>query len=200
VPPLYKSKDNFWGYKSGFHPPTLTFTRCPVDYCKSPKPDSDIYNACKGKRTGMMCGTCSRGYTEILLSTHCKLAKDCKRGWFWIAFLALVCLTAFLLIFKPPVITFLAKQVLWFNKKLSCRRSANHQYGNVIQVFSSEEVRHANSQYSHFVEIIFYFYQISQLFLSPSSSEGYSKTKVIPFLLGFFNFQFSISENTCLKD
>ena len=194
--PSIKSKDNFWGYKSGSHPPTLTFTRCPVDYCKSPKPDSDIYNACEGKRTGMMCGTCSRGYTEILLSTHCKLTKDCKRGWFWIAFLALVCLTAFLLIFKPPVITFLVKQVLWF-KKLSCRRSANHQNDNVIQALSSEEVRHENRQYSHFVEIIFYFYQISQLFLSPSSSEKYSETKVIPSLLGFFNFQFSISENTC---
>jgi predicted outer membrane repeat protein len=194
--PSMKSKDNFWGYKSGSHPPTLTFTRCPVDYCKSPKPDSDAYNACQGKRTGMMCGTCSRGYTETLLSTHSKLAKDCKRGWFWIAFLALVCLTAFLLIFKPPVITFLVKQVLWF-KKISCRRSANHQYDNVIQVLSSEEVRRENRQYSHFVEIIFYFYQISQLFLSPSSSEKYSETKVIPSLLGFFNFQFSISENTC---
>jgi predicted outer membrane repeat protein len=191
-----KSKDNFWGYKSGSHPPTLTFTRCPVDYCKSPKPDSDTYNACVGKRTGMMCGTCSRGYTETLLSTHCKLTKDCKHGSFWIAFLALVCLTAFLLIFKPPVITFLVKQVLWF-KKLSCRRSANHQYDNVIQALSSEEVRREKGQYSHFVEIIFYFYQISQLFLSPSSSEEYSKTKVIPSLLGYFNFQFSISENTC---
>jgi predicted outer membrane repeat protein len=141
--PSIKSKDNFWGYKSGSHPPTLTFTRCPVDYCKSPKPDSDTYNACVGKRTGMMCGTCSRGYTETLLSTHCKLTKDCKRGWFWIAFLTLVCLTALLLIFKPPVITFLVKQVLWF-KKLSCRRSANHQHDNVIQALSSEEVRREN--------------------------------------------------------
>ena len=186
--PSIKSKDNFWGYK---------FTCCPVDYCKSPKPDSDAYNACQGKRTGIMCGACSRGYTETLLSPHCKLPKDCKSSWFWIVFLVLVCLTALLLIFNPPVITFLVKQVLWF-KKLSCRQSANQQHDNMSQALSSEDVRHEDRQYSYILEIIFYFYQISQLFLSPFSSEEHSaSTKVLSSLLGFFNFQFSISENAC---
>ena len=180
-----KSKDDFWGYKSGFHPPTLTFIRCPVDYCKSPKPGSDSYNACQGKRSGVMCGTCSRGYTETLLSTRCTLAKDCKQYWFWIALLFFICLTAFLLIFKPPVITFLVKQVLWI-KNLSGR-----------QALFSGEVRHENKQYSYFVEITFYFYQMSQLFLSSLSSEEYSKTIILPFLLALFNFQFSISEKSC---
>lgn len=190
--PSIKSKDNFWGYNSGSHPPTLTFIHCPVDYCKSPKPGSgsDSYNACQGKRTGVMCGTCSPGYTETLLSTHCTVAKDCKQHWFWIALLVFICLTAFLLIFKPPVITFLVKQVLWL-KNSSGRRSAS------IQALSSGEIRHETKQFSYFVEIIIYFYQMSQLFLSSLPSEEYSKTIALPSLLGLFNFQFSISEKSC---
>ena len=191
--PSIKSKNNFWGYKSGFNPPTLTFIRCPVDYCKSPKPGSDSYNACQGKRTGVMCGTCSRGYTETLLSTHCTVTKDCKQYWFWIAFLVFISLTALLLIFKPPVITFLAKQVLWM-RKLFCNCAANSLF--TIQPLTSGEARHENKQYSYFVEIIFYFYQISQLFLSSLSSDR-EKTNVLPSLLDFFNFQFSISEKAC---
>ena len=191
--PSIKSKNNFWGYKSGFNPPTLTFIRCPVDYCKSPKPGSDSYNACQGKRTGVMCGTCSRGYTETLLSTHCTVTKDCKQYWFWIAFLVFISLTALLLIFKPPVITFLVKQVLWM-RKLFCNCAANSLF--TIQPLTSGEARHENKQYSYFVEIVFYFYQISQLFLSSLSSDR-QKTNVLPSLLDFFNFQFSISEKAC---
>ena len=68
--PAIKSRNNFWGYLVNSNPPKLAFTICPFGYCKSPQPLIFSYNECEGQRTGIMCGMCSIGYTETLLSTY----------------------------------------------------------------------------------------------------------------------------------
>jgi len=180
---------------------------CPFSYCKSPQPKSLDYNACEGKRTGIMCGKCSLGYTEGLLSTHCTSVDNRKHHWFWSAFLALVVSLAILLVFKPPFITYSLKQIFWLRNKVTFLTSTNRQRlenNNVTCSFSSYEesaqenrpllstarqLNREKQQFSRFLEIIFYFYQIAQLLLSSYSLSDFFHTKFLPPILSFFNFE-----------
>ena len=206
--PAIKSKPNFWGYHASSNPPTLAFTTCPFGYCKSPPDNSSEYNECQGKRTGVMCGMCSQGYTEALLSTYCTPVTDCNGHWFWVLFLVLVFSMAILLVFKPPLVTYSLKQIFWF-RKLTSSRAANFQnYHHIIRslsvdeetgqehipLSSTEELKQNKRQFSRLLEIIFYFYQIAQLLVSFSSPKEFFSTQFLAPVLGFFNFQPNFKE------
>ena len=205
-----KAKSNFWGYTTSLNLPELAFTICPFGYCKSPPPNSSEYNDCEGKRTGVMCGRCSVGYTEALWSTYCTPIHDCNDHWFWVVFVAFVVSMAILLVFKPPFITHSLKQILWL-KRLIFRDAAkwqNRDYHDLIRSFTSyeesrqdsrplsstEQLKHERRQMSRFLEIIFYFYQIAQLLLSSYSLSDFFDTKFLPPILGFFNFEPSFNK------
>jgi hypothetical protein len=190
-----KAKSNFWGYQTSSNHPKLAFTICPFGYCKSPPANSSKYNDCQGKRTGVMCGVCSQGYTEALWSTYCTPVKDCNDQWFWVLFLALVFSMAILLVFKPPFVTYSLKQIFWF-KRFAGSRTANIQA--IIRSLSVDEdtgqenipqLKQDKKQFPPFQEIIFYFYQIAQLLLSSSSLTEFFHTQYLAPVLGFFNFQ-----------
>ena len=204
--PTIRSKTNYWGYHVSLNPPKLAFKICPFGYCKSPPSNSTEYNACQGKRTGVMCGMCSQGYTEALWSTYCTPVKDCNDHWFWILFLVLVFSMAIILVFKPPFVTYCLKQILWFRKD---SRTVNTQtYVEMVPTFSlddetpeenislssTEQHKHNKRQFSRFVEIIFYFYQIAQLLLSSSSLKEFFYSQFLNPVLGFFNFQPSFTK------
>ena len=206
--PAIKSKPNFWGYHASSNPPTLAFTTCPFGYCKSPPDNSSKYNDCQGKRTGVMCGMCSQGYTEALWSTYCTPVTDCNGHWFWVLFLVLVFSMAILLVFKPPLVTHSLKQIFWF-RKLTGSRTANFQnYHHIIRslsvdeetgqehipLSSTEELKQNKRQFSRLLEIIFYFYQIAQLLVSFSSPKEFFSTQFLAPVLGFFNFQPNFKE------
>ena len=201
--PAIKSKKNFWGYYASSNPPKLAFTICPFGYCKSPQTNSTEYNACQGKRTGVMCGMCSRGYTEAIWSTYCSPVEDCNDHWFWILFVALVVSMAVLLIFKPPLVKYSLQQIFWF-KSFTSRRSAHSEaYHDLIQplsvdesitqqnisLSSTEQLHQDKRQFSRLVDIIFYFYQIAQLLLASSSLTEFFDVQFLAPVLGFFNFQ-----------
>ena len=57
-----------------------------------------------------------------------------------------------------------------------------------------EERKQDKRQFSRFLEIIFYFYQIAQLLLSSSSLKEFFDTHFLEPVLGFFNFQPSFTK------
>ena len=207
--PAIKSKANFWGYLVNFNPPTLAFAICPFGYCKSPKMGSSNYNECEGQRTGIMCGMCSKGHTETLLSTYCTPNENCKDYWFWAVFLALVFSMAGLLVFKPSFLSCSLKQVLWLKKFIF--RSTNRQVHELQEAMnlassfeestvgmrawsSTAQENQKKRQFTCLLEIIFYFYQIARLLLSSYSLREFFGTKFLTPVLGFFNFQPSFNE------
>ena len=204
--PVIKSKTNYWGYHASLNPPKLAFTICPFGYCKSPPSNGTEYNACQGKRTGVMCGMCSLGYTEALWSTYCTPVKHCNDHWFWILFLVLVFLMAVILVFNPPFVSYCLKQILWFRQ--SSRSAGTQAYDDILPSFSldeetpqenialslTEQHKKDKRQFSRFVEIIFYFYQIAQLLLSSVSLKKFFDSHFLEPVLGFFNFQPSFTK------
>ena len=203
--PAIKSKTNYWGYYVSLNPLKLAFTICPFGYCKSPPTSSTDYNACQGKRTGVMCGMCSQGYTEALWSTYCTPVTDCNDHWFWILLLALVFSMAIILVFKPPFVTYCLTQIFWF--RTSSRNADTQADNDIVSSFSLDEetpqenialssAQHKQDkrQFSRFVDIIFYFYQIAQLLLSSSSMKEFFDSQFREPVLGFFNFQPSFTK------
>ena len=68
----------FWGTASLGGDPTVTFYRCPAEYCcdgsatPCTQPDS-----CSGNRSGTLCGECSPGHTQALGSSACQRTPEC---------------------------------------------------------------------------------------------------------------------------
>ena len=191
---------NFWGYLVEKRPPTLRFILCPDNYCVADQynwPHFGGYNSCNKKRDGFMCGHCEPGYSKTLFSAHCKRSQDCDDKWFWLVFLAFVFVMASFLVFKPPVVTFVAKQAFWFKQYCITKKTRNVNETESLNedeidstfLLSRGEIENENLQDVGYLEIIFYFYQISNLLLSSFSFERLLDTAVLIPFQGFFNFQ-----------
>ena len=203
--PAIKSKTNYWGYHVSLNPPKLAFTICPFGYCKSPATNSTEYNACQGKRTGVMCGMCSQSYTEALWSTYCTPVRDCNDHWFWIFFLGQTFSMAIILVFKPPFVTHVFKppfvQIFWF-RTLSSRTADTQTNRVIIPSSCNEETPQENNISSSSTQLnttllrtlFSTFYQIAQLLLSSSSLKEFFDTQFRKPVLGFFNFQPSFTK------
>ena len=200
--PTIKSKPNFWGYFVDESPPSLHFILCPEGYCRSGMQSPDGYsNSCNGTREDWMCGRCASGYSEMLFSADCKRSEDCNDNWFWLVFVALVFVIALFLVFKPPIVTFAAKQAFWFQNHYVTKKQENvvdetesvaalqTEENESTFLLSTEEIENEKLQAVGFLEIIFYFYQISNLLLTSTTWEQVLKTKVLIPIQGFFNFQ-----------
>ncbi|KAL9969738.1 hypothetical protein ACROYT_G021993 [Oculina patagonica] len=173
------AKRNFWGFQEQKKPPTLRFTMCPVGYCSPPQEkDFPKYNGCQGNRSNELCGHCSDGYTETLYSTHCRPTHQCNDYWFWPVALIYVSLLALYFTFKPPIVPWIKRQVLWFKE--------------------NDQADQENGFDKGYLKILFYFYQASNLLLVSSYSQyPIIKSNLIEPIVGLFNFKLHSSRLIC---
>ncbi|KAL9969735.1 hypothetical protein ACROYT_G021989 [Oculina patagonica] len=172
------AKMNFWGFKENINPPTLRFTMCPESYCSPPRETNLLkYNGCQGNRSNELCGNCSDGYTETLYSTHCRPTHQCKDYWFWPVALIYVFLMAIYFTFKPPIVPWIKRQILWFKENKLEDQDNNYDKG--------------------YLKILFHFYQAANLLLVSNSSEYLIKANLIEPIVGLFNFKLLSSRLIC---
>ena len=170
------AQPNFWGYEEMVNPPTLKFTICPLHYCSPPKiTEFPKYNGCQGNRSGELCGQCSESYTETLYSVNCRPTHECKDYWFWPVAFLYVLVMALYFTFKPPIMPWIKRQILWFNID---------ELDNQGDTFDKG-----------YLKIIFYFYQAANSLLVVNSSQILIRTKLFEPLVGLFNFQQQFSSN-----
>ena len=168
------AKPNFWGFQEQLTPPKLKFTMCPLGYCRPPDiRDFPKYNGCQGNRSGELCGQCSDGYSETLSSTNCTPSHECNDKWFWPVALLYVLIMAFYFTFKPPIVPWMKRQVLWFKTRDTTDEENEFDRG--------------------YLKIIFFFYQAANLLLVSSTSPRILKTMFAEILVGLFNFQLRVS-------
>ena len=176
------AKENFWGFNISTRPPSLQFIPCPVEYCRTPtNPSRHAYNVCHGNRSGVLCGQCSAGYSEVLYSTACRKIEKCNDHWFWVASFIYVMFFALYVVFKPPIFSVLYQQSLWFTKKAE----------NVGQQSSSNEdnsEKHSKHD-AGYLKIVFYFYQVVELVMVKSPDNTLHMVPFIPPVIALFNFQ-----------
>ena len=176
-----KAKENFWGLNISTNPPSFKFFPCPLEYCSSPEHSNYYtYNACFGKRSGVLCGKCSDGYSETLYSTSCRKKEKCNDHWFWLTTAIYVVLFAVYFVFKPPIFSVLYKQTLWFKRNRTSPRDA---YVETSPQGSDKE------HDPGYLKIIFYFYQVSELVMIKSPEKTLHMVPFIPSVIAIFNFQ-----------
>ena len=168
------AEPNFWGFKEKYNPPTLNFITCPNGYCSSPqKADFPEYDSCQGKRSGTLCGHCKESHTETLYSTSCAPSNECKDHWIWPVGLVYVSIMALLFTFKPPIVSWIKRQILWFKKYEPANQDEDFDRG--------------------YLKIVFYFYQAANLLLVSDTTLHILKTEVWEPIIGLFNFQHNVS-------
>ena len=172
------AKRNFWGFQEQHNPPTLRFSMCPVGYCITPQETNfPEYNSCQGNRSGDLCGNCSVGYTETLYSTHCRPSHQCNDYWFWPVALTYVSLLALYFTFKPPLVPWIRRQILWFRENELEDQDNNFDKG--------------------YLKILFYFYQAAGLLLVSKYLQYPNKENAIEPIVGVFNFKVFSSRLIC---
>jgi len=164
------AEPNFWGFQEQATPPTLKFIMCPLGYCRPPqKTPFTEYSSCQGNRAGELCGKCNKSYTETLYSTNCRPSHECKDYWFWPVALIYVSIMALYFTFKPPIVPWIKRQILWFKEREPANEDNNFDKG--------------------YLKIVFYLYQAANLLLVSNSAQHILKTKFIEPFIGLFNFQ-----------
>ena len=173
------AKENFWGFNMSTKPSRLQFIPCPLEYCKSPTHSSHyIYNGCHGSRSGVLCGQCSDGYSEVLYSTSCRKEEECNDHWFWMASFIYVMVFALYVVFKPPIFSLLYRQSLWFKTKSEGVRT---------QPWPNED--NNDNHDAGYLKIVFYFYQVAELVMVESPENALHLVPFIPPVIALFNFQ-----------
>ena len=168
------AEPNFWGFTEKYNPSTLNFITCPHGYCSSPQEaDFPEYNSCKGNRSGTLCGHCKESHTETLYSTSCAPSNECKDHWIWPVGLVYVSIMALLFTFKPPIVSWIKRQILWFKKYEPANQDEDFDRG--------------------YLKIVFYFYQAANLLLVSDTTLHILKTEVWEPIIGLFNFQHNVS-------
>ena len=175
------AKPNFWGFEEQFTPPELKFILCPLGYCRPPS-RADLpaeFNGCQGNRSGELCGQCSDSYSETLYSTNCRPTKECNDYWFWPVALVYLMFMALYVTFKPPVMPWIKRQILWFKKHEAMNEEGNYDRG--------------------YLKIVFHLYQVADLVLVFNSSKRILNIKFMEPIVGLFNFRqkFSSSGLVC---
>ena len=171
------AKPNFWGYRLPSHPPSLQFISCPEHYCQSPLPHSKDYNRCRGNRDGTLCGKCREGFTETLFSVDCTKAAKCNHHWLWIATTMFTIGLVLYLLIKPPILGFLAHQILWYKRK------------DIQLEDNLGEVRNRRHYESGYIKITFYFYQVAEILIDGTTESLFEKVPLTYLVVSAFNFQ-----------
>ena len=168
------AEPNFWGFREKYNPSTLNFITCPHGYCSSPqKADFPKYDSCQGNRSGILCGHCKESHTETLYSTSCAPSNECRDHWIWPVELVYVSIMALLFTFKPPIVPWIKRQILWFKKYEPANQDEDFDRG--------------------YLKIAFYFYQAANLLLVSDTTLHILKTEVWEPIIGLFNFQHNVS-------
>ena len=171
---------NFWGFEVSKYPPTLEFTICPTGYCRPNEQQLETpgYNGCQGNRSDVLCGQCKTGFTETLYSTQCRSINECNDYWFWPVTVLYLLIMAVYLTFKPPILSWIIRQILWFKApKLATSQEPDFDRG--------------------YLKIAFYFYQAANLLLVSSSHSKYLlQAYFVGPIVGLFNFQQKLASSS----
>ena len=76
------ARPNYWGYTDSKG--LIKFQACPQGYCcNNINVKCVTHDTCALHRQGRLCGQCTRGYSESLMSRTCIPNEKCKDSWLW---------------------------------------------------------------------------------------------------------------------
>ncbi|XP_057300385.1 uncharacterized protein LOC130631506 [Hydractinia symbiolongicarpus] len=214
-----QSKGNFWGYVGSDH--KVVFIPCPASYCCPPK-KCVSYNTCNKNRTGILCGTCQKGYRLNYFNNNCVKNENCNQLLFWLLYLTFAILFVVLLMYYKTIFKYLYTNLEKLKRKR--KKSVNNdlyryrRFEEGIEEYKEERESSPDNDdkteknggktdlyISGLKPITFFYYQIQLLTKIPIPEKfdhGYV-TVLKNSITHFFNFelvQFNMSKLCPTKD
>ena len=103
-----RAANNFWGYTESKM--EVQFLACPFGYCCTGEL-CKTYNSCELGREGTLCGSCSKGLTENVITPDCLEPNNCHHSWFWLV-MCIVGICYFIIFLFPTELGLLLKAIL----------------------------------------------------------------------------------------
>lgn len=176
------AKPTFWGFPSLSDRGSISFQKCPINYCCPYRNISCAYDnqhylssGCSGNRTGFLCGECKPGFTETLFSALCRDNDVCTDYWFWPVALLYSMAFALFLLWKFPIIRLMKRLSPWGRPTpgghIGADSTPNHYGGG-------------------YVKVVFYFYQVANLvFVSKNLEMHLADNNLLTPIIGWFDFK-----------
>ena len=203
------AKDNYWGYQN---PSTkkITFSPCAAGYCCSNQTTPcSSYNTCQYGKTGILCGTCIRNYTQNFFNKKCIPNNGgCNLGLFVTYFIGYILVYVSFWLYCTTIIQYikcLYKSLVPNNISHKLKHD-NARYDLLLsnENVSTSNTSHLNSKdtfsFSGAIKLMVFYFQVASLVHVQSSAESERKntyiTSIKNVLLTIFNFRLVIYRQT----
>ena len=187
-----KSKSNFYGYKT--RQQEIKFLPCPWNFCCSANLCKTI-DSCNKRRTGTLCGRCSKNNTESFLSTNCVSVNSCQNFvTFWLIYCAYSFSLATCLYYMKDLIVIIKTTGSKVSKVFRCflkEKRGDVETELVVEVVGAEE--HLG-KISHFTvsgifALLVSFYQVKQVMAIDVKYKHASSFSFVTFISKFTNLE-----------
>ena len=187
-----KSKSNFYGYRT--RQQEIEFVPCPWNFCRT----ADLCKAidsCNKRRTGTLCGRCSKNNTESFLSTNCIPVNRCQNfAEFWLIYCVYAFSLATCLYYMKDLIVLMKTAGSKVSKVFKCflkDKESKNEIELVVEVVGAEE--HLG-KISHFTvsgifALIVSFYQVKQVMAIDVEYNNASGFLFVTFISKFLNLE-----------
>ena len=197
-----RAKNNFWGYEINTF--EVQFINCPFGYCCSGS-SCRTYNSCRPGREGILCGSCSKGLTENVMTSDCIEPTTCRHPLFWLVFSLIGFIYFLALMYWKEVINLVKIILIPKDPKFAFKRISvpanqiglleNQSQDTAGLVNESNAVLKSDRQsatfFLGFFTIVLNFYQTNILYKVPFiSSKSQSSLQIVEEMLAaIFNLQ-----------
>ena len=187
-----KSKSNFYGYKTKQQ--EVEFVPCPWNFCCS----GDLCKAidsCNKRRTGTLCGRCSKSNTESFLSTNCVSVNSCHNfAKFWLIYCIHAFSLATCLYYMKDLIVLMKTTGSKVSNVFKCFlkvKESEFETELVIEVEGPEEHlgKISNFTVSGIFALLVSFYQIKQVIAVDLKYKNASSFSFLTFISKFINLE-----------
>ena len=209
--------DGHWGFLTRGE---LKFYQCPSGFCCSRQTVPCIsYDTCATGRSGILCGSCSKGYSLSFVSDGCVLKKDvsCSLGVFVNYFI--IASLVYTIIF-----CYLSHFIITVKEKIADRKQSTDEDdliemedsdGVVIHVRASSdstmelETDEKPLPVSAVITLVCFFLQVAALVhvdahieskVSVATDDGDAENAFLKSLFDFFNFRVTVYQRVCPTD
>ena len=199
---MVSSLPNYWGYVNNN---TLNMFRCPNGYCCQDTDACNSLDSCNRYRSGILCGSCKRNWTESLILENCVSLEGCNSRLIIGLYILVVIGYSFGLITFKTLKDRIVKILQLLYQKIRYRLSKKTEHSSIFDQSKAKDLEDGKKAEEidtmKHIQILLYYVQDASLFKIKLPNSDKAKETVIVKILKFFadivSNLYSHMENLC---
>ena len=195
-----KALPNYWGYVNNN---TVKMNRCPNGYCCQDNNACKTLDSCNRHRSGVLCGSCEKNWTESLFSEKCISKEGCNSRLIIGLYILVVIGYSFGLItfntLKDQFLKFLKLLYKKIQNKIFKKNSSHKCKEKDSENIEKEE----GDDTMKYIQILLYYVQDASLFKITLPSDGQSHDgviiKIVKFSPDIISDLYTYMSNICFE-